>query len=84
MGPVMPRSQNGSVSRGLRPQIATQGRYKKSYRGPCRGGLCRDGPQSGPGDYEDRYEERVNPSRNASRNCVRSRAVILALATLSR
>ncbi len=32
----------------------------------------------------DKYDDRVNPSRKASRYCVRSRAVSLALATLSR
>ncbi|RZI89025.1 MAG: hypothetical protein EOP15_09430 [Pseudomonas sp.] len=33
---------------------------------------------------DDRYEDRVRPNRSASRYWVRSRAVILALATLSR
>lgn len=36
------------------------------------------------GSQYDRYEERVRPRRRASRNWVRSRTVILALATLSR
>ena len=40
--------------------------------------------RSGTAIQEDKYEDRVNPRRNASRNWVRSRAVILALATLSR
>jgi len=81
-GPTAEDSNAGKICRSRFPFGSANVAF--DHRQPKK--RAREGPVSVSQQacQEDRYEDRVSPRRSASRYWVRSRGLILALATLSR